>query len=187
MAESDDLDDLDGGETPEASTSSRKRGGLGNLLPTILKFAAIGIGAIIFIVTIVVVTMNIRDKRGHPQTSIDPLSPYVAVPPAYTYFTEIGQISTKTRDEDKHYTVTVNMYIGYEQNNQAAASELSVRRYNLQDFTRSYFAGKYAEELRPENEENLKREIKERLNNRYLAERSAKDILFSKLDVMETF
>jgi len=186
MAESDDLDDLDGGEAPEASSSSRKKGGLGNLLPTILKFAAIGIAAVIFIVTITFITVRIINKSGQPQTSTDVSSPYIGKRPVYSYFTEIGTITTKTRD-DINYSVTVTMNIGFDQGDQVAASELSVRRLELRDFVRNYFSGKYANELRPENEARLKQDIKEILNTRFLDTGKVRIILFDKLDVMETF
>ena len=186
MAESDDLDDLDGGESPEASTAARKKSGLKNLLPTILKFAAIGLAAVIFIVTISAITVRVVNRGGQSQTSTDPSSPYLGRLPPFSYFTDIGTITTSTRDTASH-TVTVTMNIGYPQNDQATASELSMRRLELRDFTRRFFAGKFAEELRPENEERLKREIVEILNTRFLDTGRVRIILFDRLDVMEVF
>jgi len=52
---------------------------------------------------------------------------------------------------------------------------------------RRFFAGKYAEELKPEYEERLKQEIKETLNKRYLENAKVRDITFTKFDVMEAF
>jgi len=79
------------------------------------------------------------------------------------------------------------MNIGYDQEDAAASSELSSRQYELRDFVRSYFTGKYASELQPENEARLKQDIKEILNTRFLDTGKVRIIVFDKLDVMEAF
>jgi flagellar FliL protein len=186
MADSDDLD-LDGDDSLESSGSSKKRGGgLGNLLPTILKFVAIGLGALIFIVTVSVITYNIMNRGGKSQTIIsDPMSPYVGRRPEYSYYDMIGTITTRTRDFPVGSSVTVEMIIGYDLGDTSASSELISRRFELRDFARRYFAGKYAAELVPEREEELKREIREQLNTRFLDTARARIILFNRLDVAE--
>jgi len=189
MSDSDDLDLDDGGEV-ESSGPAKKRGGggLGNLLPSILKFAAIGIGALIFIVTISVVTYNVMNKGGAQATVVsDPLSPYVGRRPEYSYYTMLGTIQTRTRDFPVSYTVAVDMVIGYDLNDQAASMELISRQYELRDFIRNYFTRKGAAELAPEREEELKAEIREMLNTRFLDTARARIILFTKLDVIEQF
>ena len=188
MSDSDDLD-IEGGESPEASATPKKKkgGGLGALLPTILKFAAIGIGALIFIVTVSVITYNTMNKGGKTQTVVtDPSSPYIGRRPIFSWYTDIGSVTTKTRDT-VNYTVTVVMHIGYDQTDTAASSELNGRRYELQEFVRRYFAGKYAHELQPENESRLKQEIREQLNTRYLDTAKVREIAFIRLDVMEVY
>jgi flagellar FliL protein len=188
MSDADDLD-LDDGESPDAGSGKKKRGGaLGALLPTILKFAAIGLGALIFIVTVAVITYTIMNKGGKAQTVVtDPSSPYSGKRPNYAMYTNIGSITTKTRDTDAYYTVTVVMNLGYDIEDAMASSELSGRQYELRDFVRSYFTGKYAEELKPENEARLKQDIKEILNTRFLDTAKIRIVLFDKLDVMEAF
>jgi flagellar FliL protein len=192
MSDSDELD-IDGGESPESSGGGggggkKKGGALGALLPTILKFAAIGIGALVFIVTISVVTYRIMSDGGKQQTLVtDPTSPYVGTRPVYQYYTGIGTIITKTRDTTGSYSVTVVMNLGYDQEDLTAYSELSSRQYELRDFVRNYFTGKYAHELLPENEQRLKRDIQEILNTRFLDTGKVRTIMFDKLDVMEAF
>ena len=186
MSDSDDLD-LEGGEAPDAGGSPKKASGLGALLPTILKFAAIGLGVLIFIVTVSVITYNIMNKGGKSQTVItDPTSPYVGKRPEYAMYTLIGPITTKTKDATG-YSVTVDMIIGYDMNDQSAQTELTLRQYELKDFVRHFFTGKYAADLSPEKEEALKNEIRERLNTRFLDTARARIILFNKLDVMEMY
>jgi len=185
MSDTDALD-MEDGEAPDAGPK-KKKGGLGALLPTLLKFAAIGVGALLFIVTVSVITYNIMNEGGKKQTNVtDPSSPYIGRKPIYAWYTDIGTVTTRTKDELSH-SVSVVMNIGYDTDNVTAYSELSGRKFELQDFVRRYFAGKYAEELKPENEERLKQEIKETLNKRYLENPSVRDITFTKFDVMEAF
>jgi flagellar FliL protein len=188
MSDSDGLDDIDGGESSEASTVKKNKGGLKNLLPTILKFAAIGIGALIFIVTVAAITYNVMRKDGKSQSATaDPTSPYIGKRPVYTIYQGIGPITTKTRDTAANYTVSVQMNIGYNVDDPVTGTELNQRQYELRDFVRNYFTRKYAEDLLPENEERLKQDIKEILNTRFLDTAKVQIILFDKLDVMEVF
>src|SRR5215469_3702158 len=96
MSDSDDLD-LEGGDSPGAD-APKKTSGLAALLPNLLKFVAIGLGALIFIVTVSVITYNILNKGGQSQTSIPVNSPFVGVRPTYSFFTLIGTVRTTTRD-----------------------------------------------------------------------------------------
>ena len=189
MSDSDELD-MDEGESPDAGAGGggRKKGGaLGALLPTILKFAAIGVGALIFIVTVSVITYSLMSKDGKSQTVVtDPTSPYMGKRPNYAWYTGIGSVNTKTRDAASH-TVTVVMNLGYDQEDVSASSELSQRQYELRDFVRNYFNGKLAEELSPENEPRLKQDIREILNTRFLDTAKIRLVLFDRLDVMEVF
>jgi flagellar FliL protein len=194
MSDTNALDDMEEGEAPDAGPK-KKKGGLGTLLPTILKFAAIGIGALVFIVTVSVITYNIMNDGGKTQTNVtDPSSPYIGRKPVYDWYTDIGTVTTKTRDDpDKAHSVSVVMNIGYDNKtddqvlNTATYNELSGRKYELQDFVRRYFAQKYADDLKPENEERLKQEIKEQINKRMLENARVRDITFTKFDVMESF
>jgi flagellar FliL protein len=188
MSDSDDLD-LDGGEGGDSGGAPKKRGGgLGNLLPTILKFVAIGLGALIFIVTVCVITYNIMNKGGKSQTIIsDPSSPYVGKRPEYAYYDSIGSITVRTKDFPTSSSISVEMIIGYDLGDLNASQELASRRYELRDFVRRYFTSKYAAELVPEREEELKRDIREQLNTRFLDKARARIILFNKLDVMEIY
>jgi flagellar FliL protein len=187
MSDSDELDDA-GGESPEASSASKKKkGGLGALLPTLLKFAAIGLAALIFIVTVSVITYNIMNNGGKSQTEVtDPTSPYLGKRPLYTFYSGIGQVSTKTRDPT-NYNVQVDMILGYDQEDPVTASELNLRQPELRDFVRRFFSGKYAADLAPEKEEQIKQEIKEILNTRFLDAAKVRIVLFNKFDVMEAF
>jgi flagellar FliL protein len=188
MSDSDDLD-LEGGDAPDAGGAPKKKGGgVGGLMPALLKFVAIGVGALIFIVTVSVITYNIMNKGGKSQSVLsDPSSPYVGKRPEYAMYTMIGSVTTRTKDFPTSSTVTVDMIIGYDIDDQNATAELISRQYELRDFVRRYFTGKYASELVPEREEELKKDIREQLNDRFLDTARARIILFNKLDVMEMY
>jgi flagellar FliL protein len=181
MSDNDDLN-LDGDDAPGANTP-KKASGLAALLPNLLKFVAIGIGALIFIITVCVITYNILNKGGQSQTVIPANSPFVGARPQYAVFTSIGQIRTSTRDAVP-YSVVVDMIVGYDLNDNAASTEFTGRLYELRDFVRTYFRSKTADELKPENEPRVKQEIIELLNTKVLNSARARIIMFNQLDVM---
>jgi flagellar FliL protein len=181
MSDNDGLD-MDEGAAP--ASTPKKASGLAALLPNLLKFVAIGLGALVFIVTVSVITFNILNKGGLSQTNIPVNSPFVGTRPTYQYFTLIGSVRTTTKDVIPH-AVVVNMIIGYDENDNATAIELTNRQYELQDFVRVFFKSKTADELTPENEPRLKQEILEQLNQRLLNSARARIILFLQLDVMQ--
>jgi flagellar FliL protein len=189
MSDSEELN-LEGGEAAAGEEGAegdgkKKAGGLKALLPTILKFAAIGLGALIFIVTVVVITFNILNKGGAAQAVAvtDPTSAYEGTRTEYQWYINLGAVTTRTRDAN--VSVTVDMIIGYDIENVAAAQEFGARQYELRDFVRRFFSGKTAADLQPENEARLKQEIQEILNTQILDKVRARRILFNKLDVME--
>jgi flagellar FliL protein len=186
MGDSDELD-LEGGEAEGAAGGggSKKPSGLGALLPNLLKFVAIGLGALIFIVTVAAITFRIMSGGGKSQTVVtDSSSSYVGKRPEYSMFTSIGSVRTRTKDPTP-YSVVVDMVIGYDMNDKNAANELTSRLYELRDFVRSFFSSQYAAALETENEARLKQEIIEALNTRVLNTTRAKIILFNQLDVVE--
>jgi flagellar FliL protein len=172
-----------------SSPKKAKSCGIGALIGVI--GIPIIITGIFFVLTFVVgssvITYNIMNKGSKQQTVVsDPSSPYIGKKPAFSWYTDIGTVTAKTKDEQPH-SVSVVMNIGYDTTDETAYSELSSKRLELQDFVRRYFSGKYAEELKPENEERLKQEIKETLNKRLLETARVRDITFTKFDVMEAF
>jgi flagellar FliL protein len=182
MSDETDVNLEEGTENGAAAGGKNKPGG--GLLPKLLKFIAIGFGALIFIVTVAVVTFNIMNKGGKSQTFVPETDSYVAVKKQYSMFTLIGNVSTRTRDPTP-WNVSVDMIIGYDLNDNATAGELNSRLYELRDFVRRYFSGKSAAELQPENEARIKSEIRELLNTTVLDKARVRIILFDKLDLYE--
>jgi flagellar FliL protein len=187
MSDDDGLGELgdESAEGGEGGKSKKKASGLAALLPNLLKFVGLGIAAIVFIVTVAILTYNIMSKGGKNQTALaEPSNPYQGRRPEYQMFTSINAVRTRTKDATP-YSVVVNMVIGYDMNDKNAQTELTSRLYELRDFVRVFFSGKYAAELQPENEARIKQEILEQINTRYLDTSRARIILFEQLDVME--
>jgi flagellar basal body-associated protein FliL len=104
--------------------------------------------------------------------------------PVYSIYSGIGSITTRTRDE-QNYTVTVIMKLMFDLDDTVTSSELASKQMELRNFVQAYFARKYAFELEPENEEQLKADIKEILNTRFLDKGRVRRIIFDKFDVEE--
>ena len=176
----DGLDGLD----EESSGGSAKKGGIGGLIPSLLKWIAIALGAIILIVVIVVVTMKIVNKGGQPQVVVPISDEYTVQREILDWYTSLGAIRTKSSDEVPA-SVVVDIALGYKKDDKATFKEITQRNIELKDFLRRYFTKKTAAQLRPQNENNLKIELKNAINNKILSSSKIEDISFLQLDVVE--
>jgi flagellar basal body-associated protein FliL len=79
------------------------------------------------------------------------------------------------------------MNLGFDPEDAATSGELASRQVELRDFVRSFFQNKYARDLAPEKNEQLKKEIQEILNTRFLDTAKVRSVMFDKLDVMEIY
>ena len=180
MADDDDLDlDGDSGGAP-----AKKKGGVGGLLPTLLKWVALGLGAVILIVTVVIVTMKIMGGNTSQQAVVPVSEEYDTRKEILDWYSSLGSIRTKTSDSDSA-TVMVDVVLGYKKEDKATSTEITQRTVELKDFLRRYFTQKTAEELAPQNEENLKIEIRNAINDSILSSSKIKDVRFMQLDVIK--
>lgn len=179
MADDDDLDmgDDDGASAP------KKGGGGGGFLPTLLKFIALGLGAVILIVTVVIVTMKIMGGNTSQQMTVPVTEEYSATRELLDWYTSLGSLRTKTSDAIPA-SVVVDVVLGYKKEDKATSTEITQRSIELKDFLRRYFTQKTAEELAPQNEENLKIEIRNAINDQILSSSKIKDVRFMQLDVI---
>lgn len=184
MADNRDELDLEGSDVVGADVGAKKPSGIGALLPSLLKFVAIGLGAVIFVVTVTFVTFQILNSSGKAQSAVPTSPAYEPKKPQLSWFTNIGPIRTRTKDPTP-YSVVANVILGYDLNNKVAQTELTNRLYELRDFVRSYLSNKTADELRPENEERLKIDLKELINNNIVVDTKVREVLFQQLDVVE--
>ena len=77
----------------------------------------------------------------------------------------------------------VDVAIGYGFDDKIAPAELSSRIVELKDFLRSFFQKKTAAELR--NEEKIKIEIRNYINDNILSKSKIKDVRFTKYEIVE--
>lgn len=174
-----------GDEAEMAPLEGEQKGGfLGGALLKILKFAAMGIGAIIFIVTVVIITMRIINRGNQPQGGYEATSEAMQdTPPELTWYDNIPEIRTRTSDENA-VTVIVKVNLGYEIEDKKTQTELISRTPRLQDMIRGFFAEKTASQLTPAHEEELKEELKQKINN-VLSDGRIREVIFLDFNIME--
>jgi flagellar FliL protein len=185
MADDNDLDlnDDAGGEDLSAS-SSKKSKGLGGILPVLLKWIAIGLAAVILIVTVVVITMKIVGGSQSQTQSLPIAEEYATTKEILDWYSSLGSIRTKTSDVNPS-SVIVEVVLGYKKDDKATSTEITQRTVELKDFLRRYFTQKSSEELKPQNEEGLRIEIRNAINDSILSASKIKDVRFMQLDVIQ--
>lgn len=181
MADEDSGIDL--GEDSETAAAPAKKGGLGGILPTILKYVALALGAIVLIVTVVIITMNVMGGNKTRQTQVPISEEYKEYAEELDWYQSLGEIQTRTSDAS-HASVLVNIFLGYEKEDKVASAEITAQKIPIRDFLRNYFADKSVEELSPKNEERLKIEIRNEINDRILNKSKIRKISFDKLQVV---
>ena len=169
-------DEIIGGEEVEAG-GKKKVGFLPGIVIQILKWAAIALGAVIFIVTVVVITMNIMNRGTTTQSRLPEVEAYEGAPEILSWFGNIGEIRTPTADERRH-TVMAKILIGYPRDSKRVQSELIDRTPWITELVRSYFSSHTASELLgPQNEQRVQEELKARINN-IMTEGKIKEVIF---------
>lgn len=181
MADDDELN-IDGEETSEGS--GKGSGGLGGILPSILKWVAIVVAAIILIVTVCVITMKVMNKNNPSQASIPISDDYKKQREVLDWYSSIGSIRTKTSDATPA-TVIVEVVLGYKTQDKVTSTEITQRQIEIKDFIRRYFTQKTASQLKPQNERELQIEIRNSINDDILMDSKIKDVKFMNLEVIE--
>ena len=182
MADEDEINLDDNG-----SSSSDKKGGLGGIFPSLLKWIIIGLASVIVIVVVVVITVKITGKNSTTVTAIPASEEYVSGQrEIYDWYTSLGIIQTTTAD-DPPATVRVDVALAYKKDDKAASSEITARLVELKAFLRRYFSSKTAAELRnPNNEDALENEIKNGINDKILSSSRIRDVVFQQKDVIQS-
>jgi flagellar FliL protein len=182
---SDNVDDqeMSFAEGEGESSQPTKAKGAGPGIARILMIVGIGLGAVLFIITVVVITVSVINKQGKPAATMVKSEDYQAATPIYQYVGTIGEIRTKTSDQEPS-SVAVRIQLGLDMADKDTSVELNQRMPQLRDFLRNYFTGKSADDLTPDKEPIVKDEIKENLN-RILSKPTIKEVLFDELNVVK--
>lgn len=182
---SDDMfeNEGEGGAAGEPVQAAKKVGFLPAIVIQILKWVALALGAIIFIVTVVVITVKIMGV-GSPSVTQQPISKeYEGKEPIYDWYSNVGEIRGRTADDVPH-TIIVEVRIGYKQGDKAMQAELIARTPQIRDIIRRFFTSKKSDELRPTNEENLKLELRDQINN-IMTSGKIQKVIFDTFTVIE--
>lgn len=170
-------DNFDVGGGSGAASGGKSKSGLVKILTWV---AGIIIGTI-FIVTVVVITIGIIDRGNQSQSFAQASEEYNAKPPLLVFYGNVPEIRGRTSDKVPKSFI-ISMDFGYSESlAQALAPELTSRLPAITDLIRGYFSGKRAEDLVFENEENLKLQLKEKIN-RILTNGPIDVVVFLKLD-----
>jgi flagellar FliL protein len=169
--------------------SSKKKGGAGGFLPSLLKWVAIAVGAIILIVVVVVITMNIMNKNGNGTVSVVPASSeYTGKREDLDWYSSIGSIQASTIDTPSA-SVVFEVVLGYKKDDKAASTEITRRQIQIKNYLRQFISSKQKTELKGKNtqalEEKLSMEIRNYINDNILQDSKIRDVLFLQLSVAE--
>ena len=181
MADEGAADDLGGEFSGETSS---KKGGIGGLFSGLLKWILIGVAGVILVVTIVIITNKIIGAGGNPQTSVPISETYSIAREDYDWYTSLDQIRTQTSDLVPA-SVNITIALGYKKDDKKASTEITSRRIEIIDFLRRFFSERTIEELKPKNEELLKQQIRDQINDDILSNSRIRAVMFTQKDVVQ--
>jgi flagellar FliL protein len=166
----------------EAGKGKKKKGG-GLPIKALLKWVIIVFAAIVLIVTVVVITMKILGGSPGGPVVTPTTEQYDRPREQLSWYTSVGQIRTKTSDT-LAASVMVDCVLGYKKDDKTTATELTSRQVELKDYLRRYFSEKTMADLSPRNEEKLRIEIRNAINDDILSTSKIRDVRFLTLDVI---
>jgi len=173
MFEADD--DVVGAEEPQPG--QKRVGFVPGVLIQVLKWVGIILGAIIFIVTVVVVTVSFLGQGNVTQTRIPTTEEYRSEAPIYVWFEQIGELRGSTADEVRT-TFIVEPFLGYDGENESLTTELIQRRIQLIGIFNDYFGSRTTDELEgPANKIRVEQELQDNIN-RIIRSGRIEDIVF---------
>jgi len=118
------------------------------------------------------------------QTATPISQDYVGRREVLDWYTSLGSIRTKTSDAIPA-SVVVDVVLGYKSQDKITSAEITSRQIEIKDFLRRFFTEKTASELKPQNEDKLRIEIRNTINDDILSTSKIKDVRFLSLDVIE--
>ncbi|HUV06333.1 MAG TPA: flagellar basal body-associated FliL family protein [Spirochaetia bacterium] len=145
-----------------------KPGIVPGFLLTVLKWAAIGLAAIILVATVSWATFSLFLKGRTPQ-GVNEFSPeYKAADLDLAFFgTMLDGIRGQTSDDPpKSFVVTVNL--GYKKGDAKEQTRLIDKKELIQNYILKFFGEKTADELTTTNFNTLEQEVLQLLNNALL-------------------
>jgi flagellar protein FliL len=155
------LDDVGAGV--EEAGAPRRGGLFSGLMLNILKWAAIGVGVIILVVTTTVVTFNAL-KKGTSSQNLAAVSPaYQTKEPPLAYYDNIDQIRGQTSD-DSPAVYLLRVSLGYDPADKQISVEIGLREREIQNLILKYISEKTSAELSPSHYDELQEGLRDAIN-----------------------
>ena len=167
------------------TTPSNQTGFISGLLLQALKWIAIILGVAIFVVIVVIVTLNQFDNRardGRGRISIS--DEYVAQPPILEWYSSLGEVRGSTTDEETR-TFLVVPHLGYDTGDRAVQNELIARNIQIKEIITFYFSSREAEQLTGvENRQRVKSDLTRHIN-RLMSNGKIRDVAFDQYQILD--
>ena len=184
---SDDFieDEESGGEEQQPKAGKKRIGFLPAVVIDILKWTAIIVGAIIFIVVVVVLTVRFMNRGAEATPTRLPLQSEYSTGGAelLDWFGQIGDIRGSTADRVRT-TFIVEPHIGYTPESDAVLQELLRRQIQIKEAIAVYFSSHTLDELDGvENRQRVKREVRELLNRIMIND--VQEVAFARYEFIE--
>jgi flagellar protein FliL len=167
----------------DAATGGKKIGFIPGLAIQILKWTGIVLAAIIFVVTVVVITLNVMGDSFGSQSRIPADSEaYADRRPELSWYT-IEEMRGSTADRS---TFIIRPHIGYDPGAQAVLTELISRNIQIREEILVYFNSRNASELEGVEARNrIKNDLVTRLNNNIMRTGRVRDVAFDVFTIIE--
>ena len=186
---SDDYDlDLENssGASAEEDLGKKKIGFLPAIVIKILKWMAIILVGLIFIVTITVVTIKFMNPvSSTPDYYYDTEELRNTLPNLQWYDIGANEIRAQTADLDKRIMIIIKVTVGFNPKSKSLHMELVDKTPKLRDEIRVFFGEKYEKDLTPRNEAKVKEELKRRLNIMLSGNDRIQDLIFTDFNRVE--
>ena len=161
--EQQDLNLEDVGAGAEDVGGPRRGGLFSGLVLNILKWAAIGVGAIILVVTTTVITFNVL-KKGSSSQNLAAISPaYAGKTEPLAYYDSIDQIRGQTADETPAVFL-LRVSLGYDTADKQVSVEIGQRTREIQDLMLKFVSRKTAAELSPTHYDEIQADLQQQIN-----------------------
>jgi len=186
---SDDYDlDLENssGTSAEEDIGKRKIGFLPAIIIKILKWTAIVLAGIVFIVSITFVTIKIMNPvSSTPDYYYDTKELRNTLPNLQWYDIGTNEIRARTADTDKRIMIIISVSVGFNARSKALHQELIDKTPKLRDEIRVFFGEKYEKDLTPRNEPKIKEELRRRINIMLSGSERVHDLIFTDFNLIE--
>jgi flagellar protein FliL len=173
--------DFEGGDT-EAVEGSKKTGFSAGFLLTVLKWAAIGLGVIILIVTTTVITISILNKGRSPQNLAASSPEFQGRAEPLSYYNAIDSVRGQTSDESPAIFL-VKLSLGYDEKAKEVLLELGQRQQEIQNIILLTLAQKQSSALNSSNYKLLQEELRTAINT-VMRTGKIKKVIFREITVM---